>query len=1081
MLLALVFLKKLFVVVSIFYLNKKPGLSFIRTTNNTMSQTPITITNTDTLNIDLSTIEFNIPASQPVNPAPTTITRDMLEAKSLEELKEFKTANKIPGRAPVTNKVKYIDFIMAWVDAGGVPKAKPATTKKKPEPIPEPDSGDEAGPATEELVTTPARIKTQPLPALSKAELDKYTTNIISSRYAMRDKVHQIHNYLRNKGAGYGLSALKVFNLFWGIYKVEQMGLIEKLGLTDIPKFSDLCKLAYTPNNDENQRANFGELHKMVTGNHSTSILSKLSTERYRELLFYEIPRDITNDNLAGFIRIINELGKAESMGFQLAGKIYEYFIGRDATAISELGAYFTDRHITNWIYQHLCSAKPSANGTIPTMIDPFGGSGGFTTGYIQHMITRASAQNIKIPWKTEISKIYHYDINHDVLRAAALEFLCLTEKIPTTGSYGNIKYNNSFESEFYIPGSASVPLETDYVITNPPYGGDSNKTSSNKMRNDKIREHIKALLATPDLPEEKRVTYRKQLSALKMLDEQEQEEVDRHKVKYELCADKLKQYIRKHFTPEELLSKAPEVREKYLASKFNDKESCSLALLMDIVKKDGEVIGVLKEGVFFDSCYKELRRKLIELFNVTDVISIPASEFENTTTKTSILKFNNTDAKTTFVKFGELKIERFKEDVFEDVDGIIKITKCAGDIADVVYAPVTIATKDQILAQKVCSFNGKEYTNRDIIPNPGFKMVPLGELVELSKTTTHCSNIGKINGKYKFYCSSKIQTSYVDFCEHPETRIIIGQGGNFNVHIDKNFTASKHVCVINNKTNDIAELRYLYYIISLIGESCFLTNGTTIQWLNKENIKALKLPIPESQEVLTHYVTRLSTAYNTRQTKETQYKELEKQVMARIQEITVNEECETVKLGDICESKCGVKCNLQNYITDNSEYIVLRTRNLTGSNDFMYITQEGYKLCQNSIVAKNDILITAFTDSFITYKVYNKWIGHTFNGGLFRLNRIKINVDYFNYCLNQQEFIKNLVHISGSSTASQFNTTKLMELPIKLPKNKQLITDLEPTFQAIEKLKQEADEADKAYSALLEELKHAAIKSMPQ
>jgi len=120
-----------------------------------MDQTPLTITNTDNLNIDLSTVEYNIPASQPAaNPAPSaTITRGMLEAKSLEELKEFKAANKIPGRAPVTNKAKYIDFIMAWVDAGGVPKAKPATTKKKPAPIPEPDSGDEAGPAVEAIKT----------------------------------------------------------------------------------------------------------------------------------------------------------------------------------------------------------------------------------------------------------------------------------------------------------------------------------------------------------------------------------------------------------------------------------------------------------------------------------------------------------------------------------------------------------------------------------------------------------------------------------------------------------------------------------------------------------------------------------------------------------------------------------------------------------------------------------------------------------------------------------------------------------------------------------------------------------------
>ncbi len=33
-----------------------------------------------------------------------------------------------------------------------------------------------------------------------------------------------------------------------------------------------------------------------------------------------------------------------------MKGKMYEYFIGRDKSSISELGAYFTDRYITNFL-----------------------------------------------------------------------------------------------------------------------------------------------------------------------------------------------------------------------------------------------------------------------------------------------------------------------------------------------------------------------------------------------------------------------------------------------------------------------------------------------------------------------------------------------------------------------------------------------------------------------------------------------------------------------------------------------------------------------------------------------------------
>lgn len=48
-------------------------------------------------------------------------------------------------------------------------------------------------------------------------------------------------------------------------------------------------------------------------------------------------------------IKIINNL-PLDNDNFDIKGKIYEYFIGRDKTSISELGAYFTDRHITDFI-----------------------------------------------------------------------------------------------------------------------------------------------------------------------------------------------------------------------------------------------------------------------------------------------------------------------------------------------------------------------------------------------------------------------------------------------------------------------------------------------------------------------------------------------------------------------------------------------------------------------------------------------------------------------------------------------------------------------------------------------------------
>ena len=50
---------------------------------------------------------------------------------------------------------------------------------------------------------------------------------------------------------------------------------------------------------------------------------------------------------------------------------------------------------------------------------------------------------------------------------------------------------------------------------------------------------------------------------------------------------------------------------------KGNDKEACSLILMMDMLEENGICAGVLKEGVFFNKVYSQLRKCVINNFNV--------------------------------------------------------------------------------------------------------------------------------------------------------------------------------------------------------------------------------------------------------------------------------------------------------------------------------------------------------------------------------------------------------------------------------------------------------------------------------
>jgi len=355
-----------------------------------------------------------------------------------------------------------------------------------------------------------------------------YKNMSISNKDALKDKIHDIHNYLRNNGAGYGMNALKVFNLLYGLKKIEENNLFDKVNLDPKCKFSYLLELA-----------NSGEDEKLP-GHIDGVVLQSISQSSVRNLIFYEIPQNMKGSVFAFLIKEIQEITKIEkTSNVLLSGKIYEYFIGRDESAISELGAYFTDRHITNYIYDNL-NLKITEDGKIGSMIDPFGGSGGFTTGYIDYMKNKFKDE---INWETELEKIYHYDINEDVIKSAGLEFFCLTSVFPKMET--NLKYKNSFKDEFSNSDGRTYKYY-DYVITNPPYGGDKAKKSDSHLKWDKVKEYIKNQLK--DITDETVLkNMNKQLKDIEVFQKQNKNAQDKSKVSLDSSSNRINKFAAKY------------------------------------------------------------------------------------------------------------------------------------------------------------------------------------------------------------------------------------------------------------------------------------------------------------------------------------------------------------------------------------------------------------------------------------------------------------------------------------------------------------------------------------------------------
>ena len=643
-------------------------------------------------------------------------------------------------------------------------------------------------------------------------ELIEKSESITGNKDTLKDKIHEIHNYLRNNGAGYGMNALKVFNILYGLMRIEEANLLEKYNLNkNETTFSYLLELA---NDDKNE-----ELCEIIYG----KCLDYINHSQLKKILFYEIPRNIKSNVFSHLIKEISSISNIEkTSNVLLSGKIYEYFIGRDESAISELGAYFTDRHIVDFIYSKE-DIQLNEDGTVPEMIDMFGGSGGFTTGYINYLNDNFNDIN----WATEVNKIFHYDMNEDVIKSAALEIFCLTGTLPDMDN--NITYKNSFADNFN-------DKKFQYIITNPPYGGDKNKKKQADLKRNAIEEYIKSSLSS--LSDEKEIIKRQnQLKEILKQNKTIKNNFEKQKVKIDNCNFK---------------SRFKKYAKKYNLN-GNDKEACSLIQIMEMLENNGTAIGVLKEGVFFNKTYKSLRKHLIENFNVREVISIDPKQFENTSTKTSIIIFDNTENKTENIKFSDLVVEKYTENKFEEILDKIYCTEFKDDIKDVYDVLVSEANIDDIIKNNY-SLNSKDYNKKTIIPGDDYKLVKLGDISEF-KNGTRITKSNNISGDIPVYGGGDI-TFYTNKYNRDKNTLIISRYGmskNCSRIIQTKFYLNDSGLSILSK--DKLLQNYINYLMisnlykNIIYNNC--TNGSCQKNINMDLFSKINIPIPKDKKLI--------------------------------------------------------------------------------------------------------------------------------------------------------------------------------------------------------------------------------------
>lgn len=851
----------------------------------------------------------------------------------------------------------------------------------------------------------------------------------ISSKEAMKDTIHDIHNFLRNKGAGYGMNALKLFTLFYGLAKIEQNGHFEKTGLEDCCRFSKILKQFKT-----NKETGYGEIKNKVL----KDIYSK---KKIKDMIFTLIPEGVTPYIIKDLIfKVKSLIEKEKEMGFQLAGKIYEYFIGRDQTAISELGAYFTDRHITDYIYEKVHQPSLDDNNNVQSMVDPFGGSGGLTLGYITHLIKN----NKHIDWKKQLKNIYHMDMNLDVVKYAKLEMYCLTGEFPDSD---NVKVTNSFKDDY--KNSKNKEIKFKNIYTNPPYGGDKIKKSETVIHLEMIKN-----MCEKYLKKKYKLRNIKAISKVKNIDIKDKVKINQ----YDFCYNRLNKIKKDYESRIVTLSNSSQRFQKYATknnidkTKCKDKESVSFLMMMAMLEKGGTAVGVLKEGIFFDNKYKHLRKHCVENYNIEMIISIDASQFENTSTKTSIIKFSN-NGKTKNIKFYELVVDKDNiSEVVEQDDGTFKVEKIKGKITRVHDKLVSQASYQDIVKNDY-TFNHKKYNMKKLIPGDGYEMVKLGNIVEFLPKSKRKASFGQEKGKYNFYTSSN-KIKKCDVADYNEYCLVIGTGGNSCIHYNKGkFSCSGDTILLKYKNN----LEYNYNILKCIWDYLLNEmNGSTIKHVTKSLLQNLQIPMPKSNKKIKYWVDRISKPYNLIQESKDKLKESKEKVMNNIMKMLDENETVEVELGNLCEYiKSGKPINKNN--RNGTKYPYYASNGIVGYvNDYLFDNR-------NLVIAQDGSIGSVYDVKGKFYASNHTWI---------------IFCKYYNYIYT---FLSNFIDYkkyTGGSVIPKLNLTNLKSIKITLPKDRKLIDTLNPLFEQIDKLNEELPKQEKLYQQYLDELKVEAIKN---
>lgn len=504
---------------------------------------------------------------------------------------------------------------------------------------------------------------------------------------------------------------------------------------------------------------------------------------------------------------------------------------------------------------------------------------------------------------------------------------------------------------------------------------------------------------------------------------------------------------------------------------KANRAEVLFVDYMMEHLNLKGKAGFVVPEGIIFQSAtaYKALRKLMVEENYLYAVVSLPSGVFNPYSgVKTSILFFDRELAKQTqdilFVKVDkdgyDLGAQRrpIKDNDLPEAIELLKLWQksiTSGTIDEKIGKSkrITIVPKAKIAEDDEYNLSASRYQEAQDFSNCQYDMVKLGDILDYEQPTQYIVESVEYNNDYKTPVLTAGQSFILGYTNETQgiynklPVIIFDDFTTDSKYVDFPFKVkSSAMKILRVKNNDIADLRYVYYMMQNIK---FNSETHKRYWISEYSNEEIPLPPISVQEEIVKELDAYQAIIDGAQKVVDNWKPT----------FTINPDWEKVKLSNVCDVRDGTHDSPK---PQQVGYPLVTSKNLVdGKIDFantIFISKEDHiNICKRSNVDDGDVLFAMIGTIGNPVVVKKDREFSIKNVALFKVgnNNSKLNNCYLKYILEVSTQELNNKAIGGNQKFVGLGYLRNYEIPLpSLEEQKAIVAQIEQEEQYVEACK---------------------------